>query len=161
MMGPDVASNWIALVALVFSAIALAVSVYNAMLNRPRLRINASNRILILDGFGHQDGPFVKITVTNIGTQPTTVTSIGLMAFNHAWTPKFGLSGANAVLTGGGHSSDIPKALGPGEYMYYFANETNDLHESFLSKPACYVAVSHSWAEIPKTKRIKLIKKET
>ena len=158
-MSPDVANNWIAIVALIFSAFALAVSIYNAAINRPWLRIDVANDIIIF-GAGPTEGPYFKVTVTNTGTQPTTITSIGLSSYEHAWTPKFGSVGKKAVLNGGGHSARLPRALGPGEYLDYFAHETDELHENFLSKPACYTLVWHSWATNPKTKRIKLVRKK-
>ena len=157
-MSPEVANNWIAVIALMFSAVALTVSIYNAALNRPWLRIDVANDIVILGGSGPREGPYLKVTVTNIGTQPTTITGIGLSAYDHAWTPKFGSIGKKAILNGGGHSAPLPKALGPGQYLDYFAHENDELHDNFLTKPACYTVVWHSWGKKPKTKRTKLVR---
>ncbi|MEO1322889.1 MAG: hypothetical protein AAFV59_07775 [Pseudomonadota bacterium] len=158
-MNPDVVSNWIAIIALLFSAIALAVSIYNVLLNRPRLRIDAANDIFVFWEWENREGPYLKVTITNTGTQPTTVTSIGLTSSNHAWAPKFTPDGKTAVLNGGGHSAKLPKALGPGEYLDFFANESDDLHDNFLQRAACYAVVWHSWGSKPKLKRIRLTKK--
>ncbi|GAB5457097.1 MAG: hypothetical protein Hens3KO_01270 [Henriciella sp.] len=160
-MSPDEINNWIALVALAFSAVALAISIYNALINRPRLRIDARSDIVVITGPAHREGPFVEIVVTNVGTQPTTVTGISIGGYEHAWTPRFGSSGNKAVLMGGGHSTPLPKSLGPGEYLNFFANEDNEIYEKLLNKPACYIYVNHSWGRNPKAKRIQLVKEET
>ncbi len=149
-------SNWIALVALLLSAVALATSVYNALINRPRLRVDVRNDIVIFTNPKNKEGPFIQVTVTNVGTQPTTVTSIGFSAYDHSWTPKFGSIGKKAVLMGGGHSTRLPKALGPGEYLDFFTNEDDDLYDRLLNKPACYAVVYHSWGKLPKMQRVKL-----
>ena len=156
-MDPEFVNNWIASFALLISAIALGVAIYNVMLNRPRLRLNGRANMLVLSG-DKKDGPFLSITVTNVGTQPTTVTSIGLTGYDHAWTPKFGSRGKHCVLNGGGYSTPLPKALGPGEFLNFFADETDEIWDSFLNKPACYIVVSHSWKSVPEMKRIKLAK---
>lgn len=146
-MGPETA---ISAIALVFSAIAVGVSVYQALLNRPRVRVGIQGPVLIL-GHGEQEGPFFMITATNVGTQPTTITGVGLTA-HHGYLVK--RDRKSCVFTAGGYSVDLPYKLTPGEEAKVLARLNDEMSEDFLKKSTCHAFVAHTWAAKSKRRRV-------
>ncbi len=141
---------WTSLIALVFSAIAVAVTVYNAMLNRPRLRIRPTGPNLVITN-GISDGPYFSVYVYNVGTQPTTISSIGLQCHKTKRGMLRGHSEDNFIMIGSIHSGSLPNLLGPGEsllYQSYFTKGQVD-NDMFDFKHV-QVLVHHTWSDRPK-----------
>ena len=63
------------LIVAIISLIALGVSVWQALSNKPKLRVEIRKNLVVLGGHGDKDGPFVGFYVTNYGTQPTITVS--------------------------------------------------------------------------------------
>jgi len=64
-------SDWIALSAAAFSLFAVAVSIYEAVSNKPRLRVSASFAVV-----GETEGVFLTVSAVNYGRQPTTISHL-------------------------------------------------------------------------------------
>ena len=105
-------SNWLALGAFLISCIALVISIYELMNNKPKLRVTLGNGITI--------GPnYIYVEIINYGRQPTTIDSI---SFSHkTLTGNLWAQAVSEI------SSEKNKFLTPGEKAIYYYNADDAL----------------------------------
>ena len=106
-------------------------------------------------GDGKPEGPYLRIVITNVGTQPTIVSGVGIAAFPKAFAATNSEDGKYAVLTGGGYSTRLPKSIGAGEYITSYAVQDDDTISKWMQMPSFYIQVFHSWSDRPKNKRFR------
>jgi hypothetical protein len=173
MSDPEL-SNLIALCAAVFSLIALAISLYEALSNKPKLRTIVSLAAYIPDrkGIVHLDNIrkfrreelpetasiFLTGMVTNFGRQPTTI--IGIQFWKG---PHFkALNPIPVEVNGAGES--LPLKLDPGEIARFFFVADDKIEFipgqppvnliEFIMRDRPFFRIRHSWDEKPKNFRI-------
>jgi len=166
------ASDWIAIAAFLVSALALGVSIFEMLINQPRLRIRCKLALEyggfsdgychFLNGFSpdtlgrfeaHKGRKFVCVTITNFGTQPTTIATV------HFEFPS--IEGIVQPQTDREWGVGPGVALGPGQIamLYYDAGARlppSDQNLAMLvAKGSGEVIANHSWSERPKRRRLR------
>lgn len=164
------ASDWIAIAAFVVSGLALFVSVFELLENRPKLRVVVASAAIIpgREGISYTDKPriltveetgpgaelYVAVEITNYGRQPTTLKAI---SFHSKAAGKF-VSLPPVVKSAG-----LPKQIAPSEFAAYFFSgiESIDFGDGrgarrfidfvFEEKPDLHIR--HSWQYKPKIVR--------
>jgi hypothetical protein len=137
----------ISLIALIFAGLALAISLYESLSNRPKLRIRVSHRIMVGGGVSEK---VVVLNAVNVGRQPTTITGMSFgknKSTTHYFPTEFHA-----------YSEKLPKKINPGEQVDIsfiadkkstFDQETLTLEELLRSKKLKAIVYS-SWAKKPK-----------
>ena len=156
------ASDWIAIAAFVVSGLALFVSVFELLQNRPKLRVVVSSAAVIpgREGISYTDKPrilkpeetgpgaelYVAVEITNFGRQPTTLKAISFFSKT---------AGKFVFLPPVVKSAGLPKQIAPSEFAAYFFSGSEHIDFSdgrgprrfidfvFEEKPDLHVR--HSW----------------
>ena len=145
------ASDWIALGAAAFSLIAVAVSVHEALSNKPRLRLSASASTRIFHP-AHGQQAYLGLTIINYGRQPTTITSVqfaDLKRWRWPWAYRYEERGI--YIYEPAISTQLPKFLEVGRVADLFYKLETDWRGKPVSE-ACKssrfrVLVKHTWSE--------------
>jgi hypothetical protein len=150
------AGFFISVLALVLSAAAVGISLYQAWLSGPRIRASVSGPVNVYSGGKKESGPHITIAIFNRGTQPTTVTHAGLVKFEWA-TPLILLfygKQSHALIFHDAYGVKLPTKLGPGEEVRLICNINESLRDEFLCNRNLYIQVSHSWSHRPMRTRV-------
>jgi len=136
---------WIPVVALVFSAIALAVSLRDHFSNKPNLRVNVSYAYYPGSNIS---GPDISIEVVNVGRQRTTITSIcsKVMSSNsYAWSN----------FRDWGQSTPVELGVGQVAKFYLVGTDIGNIGGQNIDVATAYqngdlaAAIYHSWEAKP------------
>lgn len=139
-------SDWISLGAAILSLVALGVSLYEAISNKPRLRIKSKFAIL-----SASPGSFLNVEIINYGRQPTTITRLGIDI------PGTKAKVAMAPVSPG---STLPHVLQVGhsaDFLIPCDRPLQDLFnpgvsgtiQSILEKPGARISVVDAWHSKP------------
>jgi len=136
-------SDWIAIGAVLVSFIALGVSIYEAVSNKPRLRVSAHPSLVLETG-----EKVLTVVVVNYGRQPTMITHVSVLKRNLRGSIAASGTGTLPHLLDVGRvatfrlpmrvQSDDPLNIG-----------TSTTLEEFLASGECQVEVRDSWHEKP------------
>ena len=139
------------LIVAIISLIALGVSVWQALSNKPKLRVEIRKNLVVLGGHGDKDGPFVGFYVTNYGTQPTIISGISILAYETIWKKLHNKSKIAAVVNPGvvNLGDNFPKRLSPGDVCQVLSTQNHDQLEEFFKYPYVEALVYHSWNKNP------------
>ena len=143
-------SDWIALGAAVLSLIAVAVSVHEALSNKPRLRLSASSSMRILHPALGQEAR-LGVSIVNFGRQPTTITSIQFAELKRWRWPGRHRYESRGILIYVPPSTALPKFLEVGKTADIFYELGADWRGRPLAEactdPRFRVLVKHTWTE--------------
>ena len=131
--------------------IALLVSMWQFLSNRPKIRLNVSPNIVLIGGSHVGSVRYVRFTVTNVGVQPTWLHSVGVEGYD-CWIdflfrrPK----SLGVVNAGGPGLADVlPKKLAPGDSAMVLALQNDRNINEFWSSRYVAALAHHSWSDRP------------
>jgi hypothetical protein len=114
-------SDAISLMAAAIASLSLVVSIWQALQNKPHLRLSVTPDMLIFGGVQKREGPFVILSAVNCGAQPTTVTGFGFEMFPSFMAYLRGLAKLGMVVTTGPNCTRLPSLLEPGREAKCYA----------------------------------------
>ncbi len=90
----------------------------------PQLKGKASSHMLFIGGYDDTDKLFVAINVTNVGSQPTTIRTVGLLGYSNRWSWFRNKPDKAAVISHDSPSYPLPYVLNVGgEFSSYCDQE--------------------------------------
>ena len=146
------ATEWAAWVGACSGLGGLAWNVYLKATSGPRLRLSAFAGMVKMPP-PPNNPKFMRITVQNIGTAPTTITNITLHTFPSRWARYRNRATINAVIANY-EGQQIPFKLEVGtEWSVLMAHDQR--FDDWLGKDTVWCAVWHSFC--PKPTKVKII----
>lgn len=140
----------------IISMLALTVSWWQFLSNRPRLRTDVTPSVIIIDGGHIGDVLYTRITVTNTGSQPTIVQNIGFSSYRNWVDVLMKKNGNHCVVKADSRelADMLPKRIAPGDSVNILAIQNDHSTESFFQSYQLFVWVQHTWDQKPKVNRV-------
>jgi hypothetical protein len=131
--------------------VALTVSLWQLLSNRPRLRLDIDANIQILGSGFDAETIYIRYTVTNIGIQPTIITNVGIATYQN-WLLYFFRHqsiGGIVYTSKNGPGDNLPKRLAPGDTATILALQNEEALQQLLFASIKSAWVSHTWGKLP------------
>lgn len=129
-------------------------NVYTKVTSGPRLQVTAFAGMVMMPPPPNEPR-FLKITVQNVGTLPTTLTNISFHAYNSRWAKFRNRASVNAVLNTY-QGPQFPYKLEVGGEWQALMQQDEKFDGWLHSGKSLWCAVSHSFSEKPKQVTISL-----
>lgn len=145
------ATQWAAWVGALSGVGGLGWNVYTKLTSGPRLRVSAFAGMVMMPP-PPNNPTFLKITIQNVGTAPTTITNLSFYSYDSWWKRCRNRATINAVLN---HykGPQLPHKLDIGE-EWCGVMEQDQKFVDWLQSGVLWCAVQHSFSKKPTTVRI-------
>lgn len=119
-------TDYIALYAAVLSTLIFIWEMYKHFTKGPRLRVEVSKDQLIIPDPAHEGKKWVSVSVTNVGDQPATITSLGCCLYKNKFDLFRKKAEACYVFPNPRLAKEMPVFLSPGEEWRPLVAQEND-----------------------------------
>jgi hypothetical protein len=133
------------------SIVALVISLWQLMSNRPRLRINVSPNIIIFGDGYDKETKYVRFTITNIGIQPTWVNNVGSETYKTWFHWVFNKPEQCGIIYAGTRelADALPKKIQPSGSATILALQEDSRILPLWSSKYKTASISDSWSKKP------------